>query len=118
MSETCDRCGREVEKTHLVSRYEDISWAHIFYSVCESCYREYSKLVSRMMEIGPGSGFITIAEEHLAEELGRCWNLYTELPGKVNGADEEFAHAIHQAQNIVLARASLRQLHSKKKDGE
>lgn len=58
---------------------------------------------------------MTDQEREVVELLGKAWNRYCGLSVE-NGSDRlEFQQAIHQAQNIVLARMAMRQLKEKKR---
>lgn len=48
-------------------------------------------------------------EREVLALLGQAWNKFLELPVLHTMDHQEFCHAIHAAQNIVLARAGLRE---------
>lgn len=51
---------------------------------------------------------MTPEESEVVARLAEAWNLFVRLPTIHPSDQAEFAHAIHQAQNIVLARPVLR----------
>lgn len=51
---------------------------------------------------------MTPEESEVLRLLGQAWNKFIELPAMHHMDNHEFCHAIHAAQNIVLARAGLR----------
>jgi hypothetical protein len=51
---------------------------------------------------------ITPEEEAVMAALGDAYNKFIELPVQHHADNAEFVHAIHAAQNIVLARVGLR----------
>jgi hypothetical protein len=54
------------------------------------------------------SAEITEYEQRVVAVLGQAWNMFLELPDLHPSDRQEFMQAIHQAQNIVLARVGLR----------
>lgn len=48
-------------------------------------------------------------EKEVLRLLGLAWNKFLELPAYHYMDNHEFCHAIHAAQNIVLARAGMRE---------
>jgi hypothetical protein len=53
---------------------------------------------------------LTDAERQVVEALGRAFNLFVQLPVVHNDDVDEFRHAIHLCQNIVLARPAVEKL--------
>ena len=58
---------------------------------------------------------ITTNEENVLDILSDAWNAFCRLHAdyKTDSDGTEFMQAIHAAQNIVLARSALRQIHRK-----
>ncbi len=50
-------------------------------------------------------------EKVVLEALAEAWNNFLKLPSQHPWDQQEFMHAIHQAQNIVLSRAGMRELY-------
>lgn len=49
---------------------------------------------------------MTKEENEVVELLADAWNKFVDLPVLHKADREEFMHALHQAQNIVMARQS------------
>jgi hypothetical protein len=56
---------------------------------------------------------LTAREQQVLRLLGDAFNVYSELPHVHPNDGREFVHAIHAAQNIVLARPATEQQHGK-----
>jgi hypothetical protein len=55
---------------------------------------------------------LTDAERQLAEMLGKAFSLFVQLPVVHDDDMSEFRSAIHQCQNIVLARPAVESLNA------
>lgn len=53
---------------------------------------------------------MTIDERVILDDLGKCFDGFNLLPVLHPMDQADFCHAIHACQNIVLARAAMRQL--------
>jgi hypothetical protein len=61
----------------------------------------------RLLDMGAG---VTEDETAVVLALAEAWNLFLKLPAEHNDDTTEFRHAIHAAQDKVLARAARREL--------
>ena len=73
----CERCGKDVRDSMYTIDVQKYSTIPDYYDVCSDCFSEYRELVRKMMDMGPGTGFVTIAEESLANMLGECCSCNT-----------------------------------------
>ena len=55
---------------------------------------------------------ITNAELRIVGLLGEAWNAFLTLPIEHADHQDEFRHAIHRAQDMVLARVGARQINA------
>ena len=53
---------------------------------------------------------LTKRELRCINQLAKAWNIYSKLDALHASDADEFAQAIHVAQNIVMARIALREL--------
>jgi len=53
---------------------------------------------------------VTDQELRVVGLLGEAWNAFLAMPTEHGDERDEFRHAIHQAQHLVLARAGARQI--------
>lgn len=53
---------------------------------------------------------ITNAELRVVGLLGEAWNAFLNLPVEHADHQDEFRHAIHRAQDLILARVGSRQI--------
>lgn len=53
---------------------------------------------------------VTPEEQEVVSLLGEAWNAFLKLPKEHPDEHSEFRHAIHTAQNMILARSGTREL--------
>lgn len=68
----------------------------------------WSGLVQPAAEPAPPGNDILPAERAALKSLGNAWAYFLDLPERHPADNREFESAIHQAQNIILARLALR----------